>query len=169
MPTLDPTTEEYAIVTAASLASHFMAQGRTVGLVAWGQHRVTLPADRNSRQLMKILRALAVLRAEGTTPLGAVLETESRLFARQDTIIVVTPSLDEEWVGALQTDLYRGIHAIATLIEPGTFGGEGNPMLMVSALAALNVPTFLIKKDHSLDISLSQSVAGLGPGGRNLR
>ena len=166
---LDPTTEEYAIVAAASLAAHFIAQGRTVGLVAWGQHRVTLPADRGARQLVKILRALAVLRAEGTTPLHAVLDTESALFARQDTLLVVTPSLREEWVETLQMMIYRGIHATSVIVEPGTFGAGENPMLAVSALAAVNVPTYLVKRDVALDVSLGQSVAGLGAGGRNLR
>jgi uncharacterized protein (DUF58 family) len=166
---LDPTTEEYAIVTASSLAAHFLAQGRTVGLIAWGQHRVTLTADRGGRQLVKILRALAVLRAEGRTPLHAVLETEQLLFSRPDTLIVVTPSLHEEWVEALQMQMFRGISSVAALVEPGTFGGEGNPMVTVSALASINVPTFLIKRDAALDISLAHSVAGLGRGGRNLR
>jgi uncharacterized protein (DUF58 family) len=166
---VQPTTEEYSVVVAASLAAHFIAQGRTVGLLAWGQHRVTLPADRGSRQLVKILRALAVLRAEGQTPLHGVLETEQALFTRPDNLIVVTPSLHEEWVEALQTQLYRGVHSVVALVEPGTFGGEANPMVTVTSLAAINVPTYLIKRDAALDISLSHSVAGLGRGGRNLR
>jgi uncharacterized protein (DUF58 family) len=166
---LDPTTEEYSVVAAASLAAHFISQGRTVGLIAWGQHRVTLAADRGGRQLTKILRALAVLRAEGASPLREVLETESPTFARQDTVIVVTPSVQEGWVGVVQRDMYRGVHSMVVIVEPGTFGGEGNPMMIVSALAALGVPTFLVKRDQALDVSLRQSVTGLGRPTRNLR
>jgi uncharacterized protein (DUF58 family) len=166
---LDPTTEEYAVVAAASIAAHFIAQGRTVGFIAWGQHRVTLHADRGARQLVKILRALAVLRAEGVTPLNQVLETEHALFSRPDTLLVVTPSLSDDWIEALQTQVYRGIHSVGVIVEPGTFGAESNPMLAVSALAALNVPAYLVKRDVALDVSLHASVAGLGSGGRNLR
>jgi uncharacterized protein (DUF58 family) len=164
---LDPTTEEYAIVTASSLASHYIAQGRTVGLIAWGQHRVTLAADRGARQLVKILRALAVLRAEGTTPLGTVLEAEQAMFSRPDTLFVVTPSLQEDWFDGLRTQQFRGVNPAVAIIEPATFGADGNAALTVSALAALNVPSYLIKRDVELDISLHRSALGLGSG--NLR
>jgi uncharacterized protein (DUF58 family) len=164
---LDPTTEEYAVTVTASLAAYFLSQGRSVGMIAWGQHKVTLPADRGGRQLNKILRALAVLRAEGTASLGEVITAESHLFAKQDTLVVVTPSLAEEWMSALQVQLYKVTSAAAVLIEPGTFGGQGNPLLAVSALSALNVPTYLVKRDDTIDGALSEQFAG--PAVRNLR
>ncbi len=164
---LDPTTEEYAVTVTASLGAYFLAQGRSVGMIAWGQHKVTLPADRGGRQLNKILRALAVLRAEGTTSLGELLTAEGHLFGKQDTLVIVTPSLQEEWVAALQVQLYKVTSAVAALVEPGTFGGEGNPLLAVSALSALNVPTYLVKRDDTIDGALQQQFAG--PAVRNLR
>jgi uncharacterized protein (DUF58 family) len=118
---LIPTTEEYSVTIAASVAAHLIAQGRSLGFIAWGQHRVVLPADRGGRQLIKILRALAVLRAEGPTPLGEILIAENRHFTRQDTLIVVTPSLDDEWLPSLQGQLRKGLHASAILVEPATF------------------------------------------------
>jgi uncharacterized protein (DUF58 family) len=164
---LDPTTEEYAVTVTASLAQYFLAQGRSVGMIAWGQHKVTLPSDRGGRQLNKILRALAVLRAEGTASLGEVILAESHLFGKQDTIVIVTPSLEEEWLSALQVQLYRITSAAVVLVERGTFGGEGNPLLAVSTLSALNVPTYMVKRDDTIDGALSQQFAG--PAVRNLR
>jgi uncharacterized protein (DUF58 family) len=164
---LDPTTEEYAVTVTASLAAYFLSQGRSLGMIAWGQHKVTLPADRGGRQLSKILRALAVLRAEGTASLGEVITAESHLFGKQDTLVVVTPSVGEEWISALQVQLYKVTSAAAVLVEPGTFGGEGNALLAVSALSALNVPTYLVKRDDTIDGALSQQFAG--PAVRNLR
>jgi uncharacterized protein (DUF58 family) len=164
---LDPTTEEYAVTVAASLAGYFLAQGRSVGMVAWGQHKVTLPADRGGRQLNKILRALAVLRAEGASSLGEVITAESHLFGKQDTLVIVTPSLAEEWISALQVQLYKITSAAVVIIEPGTFGGEGNPLIAVSALSALNVPSYMVKRDDTIDGALSQQFAG--PAVRNLR
>jgi uncharacterized protein (DUF58 family) len=175
---LDPTTEEYAVTVTASLAAHFLAQGRAVGLVAWGQHRVALPSDRGGRQLIKILRALAVLRAEGEHALKEVLTAESRQFGRQDTLVVVTPSLEDEWTDALQSQLYRGLRAVTVLIEPGTFlagteaqgsgiSAEVNPLLLVSGLTAMNVPTYLVKRDDAIDAALKEQY---GPGAaKNLR
>jgi uncharacterized protein (DUF58 family) len=164
---LDPTTEEYAVAVAASLAAYFLSQGKSVGMIAWGQHRVTLPADRGGRQLTKILRALAVLRAEGHMPLGEVLAAEQRLFGKQDTLVVVTPSLADEWVQSLQAQLFRVASAATVIVEPGTFGGGGNPLLTVSALSALNVPSYMVKRDDALDAALRQQFGG--PAVRNLR
>ncbi len=164
---LDPTTEEYSVAVAASLAAFFLGEGRSVGLIAWGQHRVTIPADRGGRQLMKVLRALAVLRAEGAEPLASVLDAEGRQFGRQDTVLVITPSVDEEWVGALQNRILHIAGAAAVLIEPGTFGGEGNALMMVSALTAINVSSYLVKRDDAIDAALSQQFGAAA--GRNLR
>jgi uncharacterized protein (DUF58 family) len=159
---LEPDTEEYAVVATASLAAHFIEQGRSVGLIAWGQHKVTLPADRGARQLIKILRALAVLRAGGSIPLAEVLTAESRLFARQDTVVVITPSLADAWVRALQTQLYKGVSSVAVLVEPATFGGTGSSLMLVGALSAMEVPTYLIKRDDAIDVSLSRTYTPTG-------
>jgi uncharacterized protein (DUF58 family) len=165
--TLDPTTEEYCVTAAASLASYLISQGRSVGFVAWGQHRVVIPADRGGRQLIKMLRALAVLRAEGTAALSELLVAESRQFNRQDTLLIITPSIEEEWVGALQGQLQRGLRASAVVVEPGTFCGNGNPLIVVSALSSLNVPTYLVKRDDAIDASLAQTYNGAAV--RNMR
>ena len=164
---LEPSTEEYSVAVTASLASYFLEQGKSVGLIAWGQHKVTLPADRGGRQLVKILRALAVLRAEGTVGLAEILTAESRHFSRQDTIVVVTPSVEDSWVSALQVQIYKGITSAAVLVEPATFGGEGNPMLVISALSTMNVPSYLVKRDDAIDAALGQEYGQFAA--RNLR
>jgi uncharacterized protein (DUF58 family) len=164
---LDPTTEEYSITVASSLAAYFISEGRSVGLIAWGQHRVAIPADRGGRQLIKILRALAVLRAEGTTPLAGVLSAESRLFGKQDTVVVVTPSLDGEWVTALRVQMLRVSACVAVVVEPSTFGGEGNALPVVGALSTMNVASYLVKRDDSIDAALAQEYSPAGV--RNLR
>jgi uncharacterized protein (DUF58 family) len=164
---LEPSTEEYSVVVAASLAAYFLGEGKSVGMIAWGQHRVTIPADRGGRQLIKMLRALAVLRAEGDVPLEEVLVGQQDLFSKQDTLVIVTPSLDETWVAALQLQLYRSASAAVVLVEAGTFGGGGNPLLTVSALSALNVTSYLVKRDDAIDAALHQQFGG--PAVRNLR
>jgi uncharacterized protein (DUF58 family) len=164
---LDPTTEEYSITVAASVAAYLIAQGRSVGFMAWGQHRVVLPADRGGRQLIKILRALAVLRAEGATPVGELLVAENRHFSRQDTLVVITPSLREEWIASLQGQLSKGLHATAVLVEPGTFCGSGNALMMVGGLSALDVRVHVVKRDDSIDAALGRAYDG--PEMRNLR
>jgi hypothetical protein len=108
-----------------------------------------------------------VLRAEGSIALGEVLAAEQRLFGKQDTLVIVTPSLADEWVQSLQAQLFRVASAATVIIEPGTFGGGGNPLLTVSALSSLNVPSYMVKRDDAIDAALRQQFAG--PAVRNLR
>ncbi|HEX8228814.1 MAG TPA: DUF58 domain-containing protein [Chloroflexia bacterium] len=164
---LDPSTEEYAVTVVASLAAFFLSEGRSVGLIAWGQHHVTIPADRGGRQLLKILRALAVLRAEGTIPLTGLLSTEGHLFGKQDTVVVVTPSVDEQWVDALRVQKFRVASAAAVIVEPSTFGGKENALMLVSSLTGINVPSYLVKRDDSINAALAQEYGGVAV--RNLR
>jgi len=92
---LDPTTEEYGVTIAASLARHFIRLDRAIGLIAYGQHRQMAQADRGDRQLTKLLETLAVIKARGRIPIGDVVAVETSHFSRDTTAVVVTPSTDE--------------------------------------------------------------------------
>ena len=88
---LAPTTEEYTATAGASLARHLLAQGRAVGMVAYGQTREVAQADRGQRQLMKLLETLAVIQAHGNLPIAQIVSAEGERLARGTTIIVITP------------------------------------------------------------------------------
>ncbi len=138
-------TEEYAVTVAASLAHRFLQEGRNVGLIASGAHPETIPADRSDRQLMKLLESLAVVRADGSSPLAELLTAEGRRFGRHDFLTVITPALGERWVAALAEIAQRGVRVSAVLIEPETFGSNPSSLLTVSALAAAGIPAHLVK------------------------
>jgi uncharacterized protein (DUF58 family) len=155
-------TEEYGVLAAASIARHLLEQNRSLGLVSWGQHREVIPAERESRQLFKILEALAVLRAHGTQPLAEVLAAESTRFGRNCTLVIITPSLDERWVASLQHLLYRGVRAVVVQIDAQSFGGWRDTLTIQARLAELRVPTYLFQQGQSLPDALSKP-AVLGP------
>ncbi|CAA9584221.1 MAG: FIG002343: hypothetical protein [uncultured Thermomicrobiales bacterium] len=159
-------SEEYAVTAAASLARHFLNQNRTVGLMATGQHREVIPTDRGARQLLKILEALAVLRAEGRQSLPELLVAESARFGRHSTLLVITPSTDEALVGILAGLVGRGVKVVAVLVEPSTFGAAESSIMTVGGLAAIGVPTYLLKRGEDVSRSLAPGGAGLGRGGR---
>ena len=138
-------TEEYAVTIVASLARRFLDQGRNVGLIATGAHLETIPADRSDRQELKLLEALAVVRADGHLPLAEVLVAEGRRFGRQTSVIAVTPSTDESWVSALADFVGRRVRASAILVEPETFGPAPSSLLAVSGLVAAGIPAHLVK------------------------
>jgi len=148
-------TEEYGVTIAASLARHFLNQNRTVGLMATGQHKEVIPTDRGARQLMKILEALAVIRAEGQQPLPELLVSQATQFGRHSTLIVVTASTDERIARALMGLVARGVKVVTIIIEPSTFGATESAILLVSALAAIAVPTYLIKRGEDIGRSLT--------------
>jgi uncharacterized protein (DUF58 family) len=148
-------TEEWAVMVAASLANHFLAQGRAVGMVAHGTDRCFLHSDRGTRQLIKALEELAVVRAVGRQSLEAVLALEGAHFSRSDTVLIVTSSSEEWWLNSLRLLLQRGVRAAAFLLEPNTFGGQESSVLLLSSLVAAQVPTFLVKKGEPLERSLA--------------
>ncbi len=157
--TLD-STEEYAVAATASLARTLLGQNRVVGLVAWGQHREVVPAEREGRQLFKILEALAVLRAHSPRSLAEVLVAESARFGRNCSLVIVTSSLDERWVGALQQLLYRGVRAVVVFVDPQSFGGWRDPEPILTRLAELRVPTYRLKYGQPIAEAL-RAPAGL--------
>ena len=59
-------------------------------------------AERGAQHYTRILEALALSRADGDVPLGALVNAEAKRFGRHTTVVVITPSTSEEWVGSLQ-------------------------------------------------------------------
>ncbi|MCG8352131.1 MAG: DUF58 domain-containing protein, partial [Chloroflexales bacterium] len=151
-------TEEYAVMAAASIARQLLAQNRFVGLVAWGQHHEVIPAERESRQLFKILEALAVLRAHGAQPLAEVLVAEGQRFGRNCTLVVITSSLDERWPSALQQLIYRGVRAMVLFVDPQSFGGWRDSSQIIARMTELRVPTYKLAQGQPLTDALRSPI-----------
>jgi uncharacterized protein (DUF58 family) len=152
-------TEEYGVVAAASIARALLARNRIVGMVAWGQHREIIPAERESRQLFKILEALAILRAYGTESLAEVLVAESQRFSRNSTLVIITSSTDERWLAALQQQLYRGLRAVVVFVDPLSFGGWYDPAPIINHLVELRVPVYRVRQGESIANALREPMA----------
>ncbi len=120
----DDSTEEYGVSIAASVARYFLTANRTVGFLSYGRGFDVVEAERGLPQYTRILESLAMARAWGDVPLGDLLANEARRFGRHTTVIVITPSTDEEWVAGLGALQARGVKVAAIVLEPSTFGGE---------------------------------------------
>ena len=138
-------TEEYAVTIAASLVRRCLGEGRNVGLCANAGRAAIVPPDRTDRQELKILELLATIQADGTRPLAEALLAETARFRDRSTLLVVTPSTDETWVGALAEVAGRRARTAAIVVEAATFAPADPPLLVVGALAAAGVPAHLIK------------------------
>ena len=154
-------TEEYGVTIAASLARHFLNQNRNVGLIINESPTTVIPADRGGRQMLKILEQLAVARANGDMPLAELLIAEGGLFTRNSTVIAITSSTDEAWVQAVINIVTRNVQSVAVVIEPNTFGGQDSSLMVVSDLASINIPTYLVKYGDDISQALSTHAAGI--------
>lgn len=128
-------TEEYAVTLAASLADARLRQNRAVGLLAEGSEYVLLRPQAGEAQLWRILQYLAAAHAEGTQPLGRLIEQAAPILGRGITATVITPSTDPEWLASLIDLQRRGIGTSVILLDPVSFGGQGHPEAMVSLLS----------------------------------
>jgi len=153
---IEPTTEEYAITIAASIAQHFVYKDRSVGMIAYAQGREVLQPDRRHRQLTKILETLAMIRATGDVPMMQVLLTEGERLGRGVTLVVITPSVNNQWVAAARDLMRRSVRVVAVVIDPESFGGPPHAPQIVAELHASRIPTYLVKRGDDLAQALSQ-------------
>jgi uncharacterized protein (DUF58 family) len=164
----DESTEEYGVKVAASVARHFLNQNRNVGFMTFGERLEIIEVERGGQQLTHILEALAVVRANGDVPIGDLLNVEGKRFGRHTTLIVVTPSVEEAWVLSLLQLAQRGVKVAVVLLEASTFGGSQNALMVVGALAAADIWTYLVKRGDNLTASLApggeESVEPAGAG-----
>lgn len=154
---LHDSTEEYVVTVAASLAQYFLRSDRAVGMLAYGQSHEVVQPDRGERQLSRILETLAVLRAEGRVPISNVLEAESHLLPRGSTVIVITPTTSQNWVGSARQQMRRGLRVVTVLVNPGSFGGPRSNAGLAGLLQATGVSTYLVSSGDDLSGVLSSS------------
>jgi uncharacterized protein (DUF58 family) len=148
---LEPSTEEYAVTAAASVAEFFIRRRRAVGLVAYGQRREVVQADRDERQLAKILDTLAALRSEGEIPFSEVLSAEGSSLTRGTVVVAITPAVREEWV---QTALYLdriGLCVVTILVDAASFGGPSGADYLHERLLATGGVSILLRNGDSLN------------------
>jgi uncharacterized protein (DUF58 family) len=151
----EESTEEYGVILAASLSNQTLNEHRAVGLAAYGtvsgssgDHPQPLPTlvmpQKGKAHQWRILQALATVRAGGNWPLARVLAEMDHNLGQGTTLAVITPSCDPDWVAGLLAPMRRGVAPSVILLDPASFGGEGNSEALVGLLADLGVPVHRI-------------------------
>ena len=159
---ISPSTEDYAVTLAASLAKHFLDRDRAVGLVAYGRRREVIQSDQGERQLTKIMETLAVIRPLGSIPMAEALAAEGSGLRRDVSVIVITGSTDVVWVKTLRNLGRSGIRGVAALIDAHSFGAEQRADGVLQALAVNGIPAYRVRRDQSLREALSAFVTEAG-------
>jgi uncharacterized protein (DUF58 family) len=120
---LPPTTEEYGIAAAASLAFHLLSRDRAVGLIAYGRVRDVIQANRGQPQLNQILETLATLEAFGRLSLAEVIRIEAPRIPRGATAVLITADPRQSLLLATQELERRRVSPMLVLLDAESFGG----------------------------------------------
>ena len=155
---LPPSTEEYAISIAASVAKHFLRQDRSVGLGGYAKHREIITGERGERQLNKLMETLAVLKADGEMPFERMLRAELPQLSRGTTVVAISPSPDLHWAEAVQQATRSGLRVVAIVLEVQTFGGSASNADVIAALAETGAVVRTIKCGESIPEAIAQNV-----------
>jgi uncharacterized protein (DUF58 family) len=154
---IPPSTEEYGVVIAASLARHFLDKERALGFAAYIPHREVYQPERGARQLMRILQALAVARSLSSYSLAQMLSLETPYFTRGTTLVIITSSVEESWVTQAQIIGRRGIRPVCILLDPASFAGAGPDVRDSQTMLRLaKVPSLVISCGDDITTLLAQ-------------
>jgi uncharacterized protein (DUF58 family) len=139
-------TEEHAVLLAASLSARARLQNRPIGLAAYGQTPQLIPPGQGEGQQWRILRALALVRADGDTPLQRALDDLGRTARRGSAAVIITASGSAEWLPALLQLARSGVQSNVILLERQSFGGEGNSQALQDAVRQVGANCHLIRR-----------------------
>jgi hypothetical protein len=84
------------------------------------------------------LRTLATIE-KGEEPLASVLAKTQPALGRNTSAIIITASLDQAWLGAINKLQRRNIAVTVLLLDRTEFGGDGNVNLVLGKLAAWGI------------------------------
>jgi len=155
---IDPSTEEYSATIGASLARYYLSLGRAVGLAIGRNSLEELSPDRGGRQLDKILEALALFKADGNIPFEGTLAAHARSLPRGSTIVIITPSVNQDLPLAIDQFLRLGLKPIVILLESKSFNGLPGTAVLAEKISIFGVPVVTISKGD--DIGETLSLAG---------
>lgn len=153
---IPPSTEEYNVVIAASLAKYFIDSERALGFAAYTPHRTIHQPERGNRQLTRILQTLAVARSLAPASLAQMLTLETPYFTRGTTLLIITSSLDPSWVTEAQILSRKGIRPMCVLTDPHSFGGPKAADEMRALLRLAKIPTLTVSRNDDISAALEQ-------------
>jgi uncharacterized protein (DUF58 family) len=139
-------TEEHAVILAASLAAQGLNEDHPVGLSINGHSPDWIPPRRNEYQLRSLLKALAVA-SPFEMSLQDYLQRAGRSFSSHCSLIIITANAEADWTRTLMPLMWRGVMPTVFMFDPMTFGGSANTKAVSEILQSLNVPCHVIPKE----------------------
>ncbi len=157
--TLPPSTLEYEISAAASLAHYFIQQNRAVGLVAQDRTYAMIPPERSQRQETKILETLAFIEGKGNLSISALCSAHAPLLPRGASAILITCTTSFDLLVAADDLARRRLHPIVILLDAESFNGKAGANEIMRRLGDRQVPARLL----NCGVDLADALSDLGP------
>jgi uncharacterized protein (DUF58 family) len=159
--TLPPSTLEYGISMAASLARYFIGQGRAVGLVLQDRAHAILPPERSQRQEMKILETLAFVEGQGNLSISALVGAHAGLLPQGSTAILLSPTTAPDLLMVADDLQRRNLRPVVILLSAASFDGRPGSEELGRRLSAQGVPV----RQVACGADLAQALSSFFPRG----
>ena len=144
----DESTEEHAVLLAASLAAQALHHQRAVGLASYGRIPYVATPSRGQGQQWQLLRLLALVQASGEVSLTHALQDLSRIAQRGATAVIITADYTGEWLPSLLTLAQRGIRSNVILLDRPSFGGVGHSERVCEMVQQLGFNCEIVQQGH---------------------
>ena len=139
---------EQMIIAGASLAARHLGERRAVGMLLDGEQTVVVPPLAGQEYLWTLLRALATARPGGVS-LAAALAHASSIVSNRDSVVLLTPSLEFDWVdrvSSLSAGARGGVEV--WLLDRASFGGRGGAVNLARMLSERSIPTEILRRSE---------------------
>jgi uncharacterized protein (DUF58 family) len=139
-------TEEHAVLLAASMAAQAIRHVRETGIATYGQKPQVIYPSVGEGHLWQILRALALVNADGDVPLAAALRDVGYAARPGSTALIITPNGSPDWLPGLLGMAKRGVQAHVVILDRPSFGGEGNAEGLRDAVRQLGFAAQIVRE-----------------------
>jgi uncharacterized protein (DUF58 family) len=117
----DDSTVEVAVRAAAAVADKALVENRAVGMTINAHRLAQLQPDRGGRQHLKVMQLLAAVEGDGSTPISEALVGSVPRIRRGMTAVVITSSLNRDWVKPLASLRSRGVACVVISMDVPAF------------------------------------------------
>lgn len=147
-------TEEQIVLLATALGVRALSENRGIGLAAYGQKPQHIPPSQGQGQQWRLLRALALIRADGQNNIAQAIQDLGEVAKRGSAAVIITPNNDSGWLPAMLQLAQRGISCTAVLLDPDSYldpavqpdqpGSQTRSLQQI--IRRLGLPSHLIKQ-----------------------
>ncbi len=139
-------TEEHAVILAASLADKGLRSGLAVGLAAHGDPFLWLPPQESGSQRWSILRSLALL-SLSQHPVAELLNNLRPSISKNSSLVLITSNTRGDWIQSILTFVWKGNIPTVLLLDPQAFGGSADMRPIIHELNRFSIRSHLITPD----------------------